>query len=60
MKILTQKIPPYDLDTVPEEIDDLRYCALDASDPDDIDFYFCPNFFRKFLCTSNMFADRRL
>jgi len=32
MKILTVEDIPYELDTVPEQIDDLRYCALDASD----------------------------
>ena len=32
MKILTVENRPYELDTVPDEIDDLRYCALDASD----------------------------
>lgn len=42
MKILTVDNKSYDLDTVPEEIDDIRYCVLDASDPDDIDFYFLP------------------
>lgn len=42
MKILTVDNTSYDLDTVPEEIDDIRYCVLDASDVDDIDFYFLP------------------
>lgn len=42
MKILTVENTSYDLDTVPEEIDDIRYCVLDASDPEDIDFYFLP------------------
>jgi hypothetical protein len=42
MKILTVENTSYDLDTVPEEIDDIRYCVLDASDVDDIDFYFLP------------------
>jgi hypothetical protein len=42
MKILTVDNVPYELDTVPEEIDDLRYCVLDASDKDAVDFYFLP------------------
>lgn len=42
MKILTVENMPYDLDTVPEEIEDLRYCALDASDSDAVDFFFLP------------------
>lgn len=35
----------YDLDTVPDQIDDIRYCVLDASTKDDIDFYFLPLIF---------------
>lgn len=42
MKILTVENSPYELDTVPEEIDDLRYCVLDASDSDAVDFFFLP------------------
>jgi hypothetical protein len=45
MKILTVEDVPYELDTVPEQIDDLRYCALDASDKDWVDFYFLPLIF---------------
>ena len=45
MKILTVDNEAYDLDTVPEEIDDIRYCVLDASDPDDVDYYFLPLIF---------------
>lgn len=42
MKILTVDNSSYELDTVPEEVDDIRYCALDASDSEMIDFYFLP------------------
>jgi len=42
MKILTVENKPYELDTVPEVIDDIRYCVLDAGDPDFVDFYFLP------------------
>ena len=45
MKILTVDNTPYDLDMVPEEIDDIRYCILDASNPGDIDYYFLPLIF---------------
>lgn len=45
MKILTVDNVSYDLDTVPNEIDDIRYCILDASDKNDIDFYFLPLIF---------------
>lgn len=42
MKILTVENQSYELDTVPEEVDDLRYCVLDASDSIDVDFFFLP------------------
>jgi len=45
MKILTVENEPYDLDTVPDEIDDIRYCVLDGSDKDYVDFYFLPLIF---------------
>ena len=45
MKILTVDNEAYDLDTVPNEIDDIRYCVLDGSDKDDVDFYFLPLIF---------------
>lgn len=45
MKILTVENTSYDLNVVPEEIDDIRYCVLDASDKDNIDFYFLPLIF---------------
>jgi hypothetical protein len=45
MKILTVDNRPYDLDMVPEEIDDIRYCILDASDKDEVDYYFLPLIF---------------
>ena len=45
MKILTVEDVPYELDTVPEQIDDLRYCALDASDKEWVDFFFLPLIF---------------
>ena len=45
MKILTIDNKPYDLDTVPNEIDDIRYSVLDASDSEFIDFYFLPLIF---------------
>jgi hypothetical protein len=45
MKILTVDNKAYDLDTVPNEIDDIRYCVLDASDKANVDFYFLPLIF---------------
>lgn len=45
MKILTVDNLAYDLDTVPNEIDDIRYCVLDAGDKHNIDFFFLPLIF---------------
>jgi len=42
MKILTLDNLPYELDTVPEEIDDIRYSVLDYTDPNDVDYIFMP------------------
>ena len=32
----------YDLDFVPDEIDDIRYCVLDCSDKHNVDYIFVP------------------
>jgi hypothetical protein len=45
MRILTVENNVYDLNTVPDEIDDLRYCVFDASDADNMDYYFLPLIF---------------
>jgi len=45
MKILTVENEPYDLDTVPDEIDDIRYCVIDGSNKEDVDIYFLPLIF---------------
>lgn len=45
MKILTVENEVYDLDSVPDEIDDLRYCVFDASDPTVMDYFFLPLIF---------------
>lgn len=45
MKILTNENRAFDLDTVPEEIDDIRFCVLDGSDKDAVDFYWLPLIF---------------
>lgn len=45
MKILTEENCVFDLDTVPDQIDDMRYCVLDASDKDMVDFYWLPLIF---------------
>ena len=45
MKILTVENNTYDIDCVPDEIDDIRYCILDGADPEWVDFYFLPLIF---------------
>ena len=40
MKVLTVENKSYDLDFVPEEIDDIRYCVLDYSDKENADYIF--------------------
>jgi hypothetical protein len=42
MKILTVENKPYELDFVPEEIDDIRYGVLDYSNKNDADYFFVP------------------
>ena len=42
MKVLTLENKPLELDTLPEEIDDIRYSVLDYSDPTDVDYVFVP------------------
>ena len=45
MKILTLDDQAYDLDHLPEEIDDLRFAILDNSDPKDPDYFYIPLIF---------------
>ncbi len=42
MKILTNENTTYELDYVPDEIDDIRYNVLDYSDKHNADYYFVP------------------
>lgn len=42
MKILTVENQSYELDYVPEEIDDIRYCVLDYSNKNEADYFFVP------------------
>jgi len=45
MKILTLDNLAYDLDTLPEEIDDLRFAILDNSDTANPDYHYIPLIF---------------
>ena len=42
MKILTVENKTYELDDIPDTIEDLRYSILDYSNPSHIDYYFIP------------------
>lgn len=35
----------FDIDQLPNQVDELRYCVLDYSDPKDVDWYFIPLIF---------------
>jgi hypothetical protein len=47
MKILTlnEGCPAYDLTDIPDQIDDLRFCVFDNSNPKDPDYHFIPLIF---------------
>ena len=45
MRILTLENCAYNLDTLPDEVDDLRFSILDNSDPTDPDYYYIPLIF---------------
>lgn len=45
MKILTIENVTYNLETLPDEIDDLRFAILDNSNPANVDYHFIPLIF---------------
>jgi len=45
MRILTLENKYYNLETLPEEIDDLRFAILDNSTPSNVDYYYIPLIF---------------
>jgi hypothetical protein len=45
LRILNAENIPYDLDGVPDEIDEMLYCVFDNSDSENADFYFPPLIF---------------
>lgn len=42
MKILTENNTSYDINQIPEASNDLRYCVLDYSDTNNVDYFFLP------------------
>ena len=45
MKILTVENEVYEIDQVPDEVDDIRFGVFDTSDPEWMDYYFLPLIF---------------
>jgi len=45
MKILTLEDYAYNLETLPEEVDDLRFAILDNSNPSNVDYHYIPLIF---------------
>lgn len=45
MRILTLENKFYNLETLPEEIDDLRFAILDNSNPQNVDYHYIPLIF---------------
>ena len=45
MLILTEENLSYNLDRIPDEVDDVRYCVLDCSSQRETDFYWLPLIF---------------
>jgi hypothetical protein len=45
MKILTADNASYEMNELPEYVEDLRFCVLDNSDPKDPDYFFIPLIF---------------
>jgi hypothetical protein len=45
MRILTLENTSYEMNEIPDEIEDLRFCVLDNSDPKEPDYFFIPLIF---------------
>lgn len=45
MKILTLENEPYNLENLPDEVDDLRFAILDNSNPNSVDYHYIPLIF---------------
>ena len=45
MNILTLENKAFEMNEIPDEIDDLRFCVLDNSNPADADYFFIPLIF---------------
>lgn len=45
MRILTNENSSYLINQIPDKIDDIRFCVLDYSNQNDVDYYFLPLIF---------------
>lgn len=45
MRILTLDNKSYEMNEIPDEVEDLRFCVLDNSDPKDPDYFYIPLIF---------------
>jgi len=45
LNILTNENKTYNLDCIPDEAEDIRYCVFDLNDQEDPDYYFIPLIF---------------
>lgn len=45
MRILTNQNKSYNINQIPEKVDDLSYCVLDYSNQAEVDYYFLPLIF---------------
>lgn len=45
MRILTLDNTSYSMDSIPDEIDEVRFCVLDNSDPKEPDYFYIPLIF---------------
>lgn len=45
MRILTLDNIAYEMNEIPDEVEDMRFCVLDNSDPKDPDYFFIPLIF---------------
>ena len=48
MRILTLDNTAYELNEIPDEVEDMRFAVLDNSDPRSPDYFYIPLIFRKF------------
>lgn len=45
MRILTLDNQSFEMNKIPDEVEDMRFCILDNSDPKDPDYFFIPLIF---------------